>query len=124
MNSPFDYQILKLTDAFYNTYSKEEYPELLLKSGRSYNCLLIESHYGYFICVPFRTNIRHKNAFLFTNTKRSKKYASGLDYSKIIYSLAIIEKSQKEEESKKFIDYLFSDESMNIFKEYGFDINI
>lgn len=30
MNSPFDYQILKLTDAFYNTYSKEEYPELLL----------------------------------------------------------------------------------------------
>lgn len=84
MNSPFDYQILKLTDAFYNTYPKEEYPELLLKSGRSYNCLLIESHYGYFICVPFRTNIRHKNAFLFTNTKRSKKYASGLDYSKII----------------------------------------
>ena len=79
MNSPFDYQILKLTDAFYNTYPKEEYPELLLKSGRSYNCLLIESHYGY-----FRTNIRHKNAFLFTNTKRSKKYASGLDYSKII----------------------------------------
>ena len=63
MNSPFDYQILKLTDAFYNTYSKEEYPELLLKSGRSYNCLLIESHYGYFICVPFRTNIRHKKHF-------------------------------------------------------------
>lgn len=50
--------------------------------------------------------------------------AKDLDYSKIIYSLAIIEKSQKEEESKKFIDYLFSDKSMNIFKEYGFDINI
>lgn len=84
MNSPFDYQILKLTDDFYNTYLKEEYPELLVKSGRSYNCLLIESHYGYFICVPFRTNIRHKNAFLFINTERSKQYNSGLDYSKII----------------------------------------
>lgn len=48
--------------------------------------------------------------------------AKDSDYSKIIYSLAIIEKSQKEEESKKFIDYLFTDESIDIFKEYGFDI--
>ena len=69
LDTPFDYQILKLTEVFYNHYLKELYPELLLKTGRSYNCLLIESHYGYFICVPYRTNIHHQNAFLFKGTK-------------------------------------------------------
>ena len=84
MDTPFDYQILKLTEVFYNHYPKELYPELLLKTGRSYNCLLIESHYGYFICVPYRTNIHHQNAFLFKGTKRSEHFSSGLDYSKIV----------------------------------------
>lgn len=84
MDTPFDYQILRLTAIFYRDYPQDTYPELLLKSGRSYNCLLIESHYGYFICVPYRTNIHHKNAFLFKNTKRSSSFSSGLDYSKIV----------------------------------------
>lgn len=84
MDTPFDYQILKLTDKFYKDYPKELYPELLLKPGRSYTCLLIQSHYGYFICIPYRTNIRHKNAFLFKGTKRSRRFSSGLDYSKIV----------------------------------------
>lgn len=35
-----------------------------------------------YICVPFRSHIHHKNAFLFKNTERLKTDSSGLDYSK------------------------------------------
>lgn len=84
MEDPFDYQILKLTNAFYNDYPSCKFPELLLKNQRAYNCLLIQSHYDYFISIPYRSNISHNNAFLFKGTERSKKYRSGLDYSKII----------------------------------------
>lgn len=80
----FDFQILKLTKDFYNYYDKNIFPEILLKSGRSYNCLLIQSRYGYFICIPYRSEINHPFAFKFKNTKRSKKHNSGLDYTKII----------------------------------------
>ena len=38
----------------------------------------------YYICVPFRSHIHHKNAFLFKNTERSKTDSSGLDYSKTV----------------------------------------
>ncbi len=37
-----------------------------------------------YICVPFRSHINHKNAFLFKNTERSKTDSSGLDYSKTV----------------------------------------
>lgn len=46
--------------------------------------MLIQSHYGYFVCIPYRSEIKHKNAFLFKNTKRSKHHKSGLDYSKMV----------------------------------------
>ncbi len=80
----FDFQILKLTDYFYESYPQDKYPELLKKKKRGYNCLLIQTHYDYFICVPYRSEINHKYAFKFQNTKRSKKHNSGLDYSKIV----------------------------------------
>ncbi len=79
-----DYQILKLTDAFYNAYPNPPYTEVLKKGQRAYNCLLFQTHYDYFICIPYRTEIRHRYAFHFTNTKRSKLHRSGLDYSKIV----------------------------------------
>lgn len=63
-------------------YPAAEYPELMHKKGRPYTCLLIEPHTDYYICVPFRSSIGHKNAFFFTNTIRSKEAKSGLDYSK------------------------------------------
>ena len=53
------------------------------KLGRPYSCLLIDRHDGYFICIPFRSSIGHKNCFMFKNTQRSKRTKSGLDYSKI-----------------------------------------
>ena len=56
----------------------------MLKDKRPYGCLLIETHNDYYICVPFRSHIHHKNAFLFKNTERSKTDSSGLDYSKTV----------------------------------------
>lgn len=79
-----DYQILKLTNAFYNAYPNPPYVEILKKNNRAYNCLLFQSHYGYFICIPYRSEIRHKYAYHFSNTVRSRAHKSGLDYSKIV----------------------------------------
>lgn len=56
----------------------------MLKDKRPYGCLLIKTHNDYYNCVPFRSHIHHKNAFLFKNTERSKTDSSGLDYSKTV----------------------------------------
>lgn len=79
-----DYQILKLTDDFYNTYSNPPYAEIMKKRQRAYTCILFQTHYGYFICVPYRTEIPHKYAYHFKNSKRSQAHKSGLDYTKIV----------------------------------------
>lgn len=85
-----DYQILKLTDAFYHSYPNPPYGEILKKKQRAYNCLLFQSHYDYLICIPYRSEINHKYAFHFSHTERSKTHKSGLDYSKIV----IIDKTE------------------------------
>ena len=59
------------------------YKELLKKKERGYACLLIQSHYGYFICIPYRTEISHKYAYHFRKSSRSQEHRSGLDYTKI-----------------------------------------
>ena len=79
-----DYQILKLTDDFYNTYPNPPYIEIMEKRQRAYTCILFQTHYGYFICVPYRTEISHKYAYHFKNSKRSQVHKSGLDYTKIV----------------------------------------
>lgn len=79
----FDYQLYKLTSKFMSDYPISSYPEILSKPDRPHYCLLIDTHCDYFICVPFRSNIGHNNAYLFKGTKRSKRSRSGLDYSKI-----------------------------------------
>ncbi len=85
-----DYQILKLTDFFYDAYPNPPYKEILKKRQRAYNCLLFQTHYNYFICIPYRTEIRHSYAFHFKTTERARIHKSGLDYSKIV----IIDKTQ------------------------------
>ena len=85
-----DYQILKLTDFFYDAYPNPSYKEILKKRQRAYNCLLFQTHYNYFICIPYRTEIRHSYAFHFKTTERARIHKSGLDYSKIV----IIDKTQ------------------------------
>jgi hypothetical protein len=73
-----------LSQKFIYDYPASSYPELMYKQGRPYACLLIDTHDGYFICIPFRSSINHKNAFMFIGTKRSKRTKSGLDYSKAV----------------------------------------
>lgn len=80
----FDYQVLNLTNKFYSDYPDPPYKEIVRKNNRPYNCLLVQSHYGYFICIPFRSHINHKYAFKFKKSIRSKRTNSGLDYSKIV----------------------------------------
>ncbi len=50
----FDYQVLNLTQKFYIDYPNPPYKEIVRKNSRPYNCLLIQSHYGYYICIPYR----------------------------------------------------------------------
>ena len=76
--------IYRLNNKFLNDYSIDIYPELLFKVERPYTCLLIEDYRGFYICIPFRSNIYHKNAFIFHNTKHPTHSKSGLDYSKIV----------------------------------------
>ena len=80
----YDSELSLLSSKFAQDYPPDRYPELMHKRGRPYTCLLIDSHDGYFICVPFRSSIGHKNAFMFTKTLRSRKMKSDLDYSKIV----------------------------------------
>ena len=73
-----DCQILKLTDEFYNTYPNPPYIEILKKKQRAYNCILFQTHYGYFICVPYRTEISHKYAYF---VKRKLRIANDLRFT-------------------------------------------
>lgn len=84
-DNDFDYDICLLSDKFHNDYNGDKYPELMSKTGRPYLYLIIKSHYDDgFIAIPYRSHIRHKNAFLFKNTERSKRDSSGLDFTKMI----------------------------------------
>ena len=65
-----DYQILKLTDDFYNAYPNPPYREILKKKQRAYNCILFQTHYDYYICVPYRSEISHTYAYLFKKSVR------------------------------------------------------
>lgn len=80
----YTYQIYRLSAQFAKDYPSSQYPELLHKNNRPYTCLLIETKEDYFICVPFRSDINHNNAYLFKNSVRSRSKKSGLDYSKIV----------------------------------------
>ena len=113
----FDYQVLNLTQKFYTDYPDPPYKEIVRKNSRPYNCLLIQSHYGYFICIPYRSHIRHKYSFMFKNSLRSKRAKSGLDYSKIVIVAdsnyigqtdAIVDKDEYNE-TRNNIEYIKND---------------
>lgn len=101
MNLPAnDSQILKLTTDFYNAYPNPPYLEILKKERRAYNCILFQTHYDYYICVPYRTKISHTYAYRFQNSARSRKHRSGLDYTKIV----IISKGQYIDDKDALVD--------------------
>lgn len=95
-----DGQILKLTEPFYQCYPNPPYREMLKKKKRAYNCLLFQTHYDYFICIPYRSEITHSYAYLFKKSKRSKKHKSGLDYTKIL----IVNKTEYLDDKDALID--------------------
>ncbi|MCM1135232.1 MAG: hypothetical protein NC400_06605 [Clostridium sp.] len=114
---PFDFQVRNLARQFYEDYPAQSYKELLRKSGRPYNCLLIQSHYGYFICIPYRSHINHKYAYKFRESVRSQKSKSGLDYSKIVIvsngkyigsESAVVDKDEFKE-TRNHIEYIKND---------------
>lgn len=76
-------EIYSLSSQFYKDYPNSQYPEIVTKIGRPYSCLLIEYIADLFICIPFRSHVRHKYAYHFKNSARSKQCKSGLDYTKI-----------------------------------------
>lgn len=78
----YDVDICHLSEAFYDAYPLSKYPELMRKYERPYTCLLIENHEDYLTCIPFRSSIQHKEAFLFNDTNRSLYSHSGLDCKK------------------------------------------
>ena len=61
----YNFQVYLLSQKFTTDYPLSQYPELMYKQGRPYTCLLIETHDNYFLCVPFRSSINHKNAYHF-----------------------------------------------------------
>ena len=86
---PFDYydydgEVHALTPQFYAAYPSDQYPELLQKNNRPYNCLLVKTNVDYFICIPFRSSMKHNCGFHFSNTHRATRSRSGLDFKKIV----------------------------------------
>ena len=56
-----DYEIRKLSYELYKAYPQDQYKEILRKDGRSYDVVLFEIDYlaDYYVCVPFRTEMKH-----------------------------------------------------------------
>ena len=96
----FEVAIYQLSTEFIRDYPSHRYPELMYKKGRPYSCLLIDLHLDYFICVPYRSSIHHKNAFLFSGTERSRRTKSGLDYSKMV----LVEKTEYLDSANVVVD--------------------
>ena len=80
----FAFEIRYLSNNFYNTYPHTNFPEILEKDQRPYTCLFIDTNLGFYMCIPFRTDIRHNYAYHFKKSKRSAAHPSGLDFTKMI----------------------------------------
>ena len=114
MNLPEnDFQILRLTDDFYNAYPNPPYTEILKKMRRAYNCILFQTHYDYYICVPYRTEITHPYAYHFKKSARSRSHKSGLDYTKIV----IINRGEYVDSKNALIDKDEYNETMIYLKQ-------
>ena len=95
-----DFQILKLTDKFYYDYPNPPYIEILEKRRRAYSCMIFQTHYDFFIAVPYRTEISHTYSYHFKASARSRKHKSGLDYTKIV----ILDKTEYLDKKDAMID--------------------
>lgn len=110
MTLQYEQELYTLTSDFYNQYPRSSFPEVLSPSGnRTYNCFIVE-YKDYFICIPFRTNMKHRNGYRFRTTERSRRAKSGLDYSKMV----IIQESRYLSTSNSLVD---NDEYIEAMRE-------
>ncbi|MBR0308221.1 MAG: hypothetical protein IJH92_04950 [Mogibacterium sp.] len=81
----YTFDVFKLTSKFYEDYPKDDYPELMDKDSRPYNCLLIETA-DYIMAIPYRTKLNpsNKDCYRFKKSARSINNNSGLDYQKMV----------------------------------------
>lgn len=80
----YDFEIRKLTKEFYEHRVKNSWNEVLQKEGRCYNCVIVDTYYDFFICIPFRSEMNHDFGYRFKTSARSRKNKSAIDYSKIV----------------------------------------
>ncbi len=82
----YDNEIRRLSSQFYMDFPHSLYPEILTKISRNYNIVVFEitSLKNYYICIPFRSEMKHKNGYTFRHSQRSKMHYSGLDFSKLV----------------------------------------
>ena len=80
----FTYSIATLSSSFYSDYPTSLYPEILEKDGRPYDVILFETAEDYYVCVPFRTYLNHKQGFHFFSKPLPTGENPGIDYSKMV----------------------------------------
>lgn len=83
-------ELKRLTNKFYSTYNRIDYPNILRKINRSYSVYKVEIE-GINYCIPVKTNIKHSSSFLFKDSSRRKAGEKpGLDFK---YSVVIRDES-------------------------------
>lgn len=83
-------ELKRLTNKFYSTYNRIDYPNILRKINRSYSVYKIEIE-GINYCIPVKTNIKHSSSFLFKDSSRRKVgERPGLDFK---YSVVVRDES-------------------------------
>ena len=83
-------ELKRLTNKFYSTYNRIDYPNILRKINRSYSVYKVEIE-GVNYCIPVKTNIKHSSSFLFKDSSRRKDgERPGLDFK---YSVVVRDES-------------------------------
>ena len=80
----YSVRLCRLTDDFMRDYPLSRYPELLNSPGNTFIYLCLDISRQYSICIPFRSDIRHGDAYVFRKSRRAGHTRSGLDYTKIV----------------------------------------
>ncbi len=78
-----NYEIRLLSPQFYIDYNVAKYPEMEDKEFRPFLVLLVKIENNTF-AIPFRTNIKHKYCYKFSNSNRNTLTSTALDYSKAV----------------------------------------
>lgn len=109
-------ELKRLTNKFYSTYNRIDYPNILRKINRSYSVYKVEIE-GVNYCIPVKTNIKHSSSFLF---KESNIRKSGerpvLDFK---YSVVVRDESFIGEDGHidlEEIKFLTKNEKNNIYQ--------